>query len=149
VGDLVPLGLWIEIARGFYEKTVHRNDVLQSMKGRIVTTATEDQEKVVLKIYEVHRPMIVHNRYLGSLELEISKKKRGEVEVVVVFEIYDQYRLIVRAKERAGEKKARVVFDGSTFSQQRSEEVEEVRRLTEEFWEAARKEKEQAITENR
>jgi molecular chaperone DnaK (HSP70) len=92
---VLPLSVGIETAGGFYTKVIPRNSVIPTRKTKTLLTATDNQEKVVLKIYEGERPMVKYNRYLGSLELDGMKKKRGEVDIEIAFEVNIEFGLVV------------------------------------------------------
>jgi len=58
------------------------------------------------------------------------------VEVEVAFEMVDGFNLVVIVKERGGGREARLVFDERTFPHGRSEEIDKVIRISNEFYEA-------------
>lgn len=112
--DVLPLGVGIETAGGFFTKLIQRNTVVPAEKSRIFTTANHNQEKVVLKIYEGERVMAKNNKMLGMLALDgLPKKKMGEVEIVVTFEADAEGRLVVFVKEKESGREESMVFDRS------------------------------------
>jgi heat shock protein 5 len=148
--EVLSLSLGVETAGGFYTKVIPRYSVIPTRKTQRLLTVIDNQEKVILKIYEGERPMVKHNRFLGSLELGgISQKNRAEVEIDIAFEVYDEFGLTVIAKEEGSEKEARIVFDDRVLLNQRRLEVDEVVMEAEKFYEADLQEKDKAITENR
>jgi molecular chaperone DnaK (HSP70) len=131
--DVVPLSRGVETVGGFFTKILRRNTVIPARKALIFSTVSENQEKVVLKIYSGERAMVKDNKLLGTLELDgLLKKSLGEVEIEVLFEMNPDFSLTVIAKEKAGGTEAQVVFDDGNVTFE-TMEVDEMLQDAEKF----------------
>ena len=152
--DLVPLSLGIETAGGFFTRMIPRNYWVPITKTRTFVNAHDNQEKVLLKIYEGDREFVKDNKLLGSLELELDrarKKMTGEVEVEVAFVFDWELGLSVTAWGKGAEviEGVNIGFGVPLLPHERAEEVEGVLRDMEEFYEMDLREKAVAIEEKR
>ncbi|KAI9735404.1 MAG: ATPase with role in protein import into the ER [Claussenomyces sp. TS43310] len=125
IGELTRLSLGIEASGGNFTKLISRNTVIPTCKTRDLSTATDNQEKVVIKVLEGERVMASKNRLLGILELTgLSLKPRGIPEIEVVFELNPDEILTVVAREKGGGKEATLVI--TDVDRSKWEEVETI-----------------------
>jgi molecular chaperone DnaK (HSP70) len=115
--DVTFLSLGIETQGGGFEKVIQRGTVIPTVKMRVITTMMDEQEKAVIIVLEGERLVASKNRMLGRLELNgLPKRRKGEVEIEVMFEVDSDGVLTIAAVEREREEKAKVVvmldFDG-------------------------------------
>lgn len=124
--EVMPLSVGFSLANGLVVKVVPRNTVIPTRKSRTITTVRDDQEKIVLHMYEGERPLLSQNRQLGSLVIDdIPLAPAGVPRFEVSFELDADGRLSVMATEKGdGEGERREVkwlaenqlgFDGKTL----------------------------------
>ena len=146
--DVLALSIGIETAGGVFTKLIQRNTVVPTQKSRIFSTVTDSQPTVVLNIYEGERGMVANNKLLGTIELELITRKKGIVNVEVLFEVDAEYKLTVLMEEKeSGVVKKVVVGEvtgGAEFWWGQEEEIEQVIREAEEFYEEDMKARERA-----
>lgn len=98
--DITGLSLGFETANGVFQRLIPRNSVTPTRKYLNVTTAVDNQSKIVLRIMEGERLMAADNKLFGTLELGgMEVRKAGEPIVEVVFEIDANMILRVTARE--------------------------------------------------
>jgi molecular chaperone DnaK (HSP70) len=108
--DVTFLSLGIETQGGGFEKVIQKGTAIPTVKMRVITTMMDEQEKVVIIVFEGESLVASKNRVLGRLELNgLPKRRKREVEIEVMFEVDFDGVLTVVALERESEKKAKVV----------------------------------------
>jgi molecular chaperone DnaK (HSP70) len=76
--DLARLLLGISTSNGIFAKLIPRNPHIPTRKSQILSTATDDQSKVVLQMLEGERLIASKNNcQLGAVEKSVSLKKDG------------------------------------------------------------------------
>mmetsp|Transcript_9169 Transcript_9169/g.22561 ORF Transcript_9169/g.22561 Transcript_9169/m.22561 type:complete len:643 (+) Transcript_9169:361-2289(+) len=97
--DLAPLNIGLETHGGIMTGIIKRGEALPRKNVEMkLCTVTDDQEAVLVQIYEGARPMAKDNRLLGRILLDgIPRKPRGQ-EVSVVFSLEKSGTLTVAVK---------------------------------------------------
>eukprot|EP00494_Astrolonche_serrata_P033487 UN33756 len=98
--DVLPLSIGIAIHGSIMDKVVSRNETIPHTCKSIFTTYEDDQESVLIKLYEGERAKVTDNRLLGGFVLEgIPKAPAGEPQIEICFVIDENGILTVTAKD--------------------------------------------------
>jgi len=96
--DVTPLSLGIETEGGIFAKIIERNTAVPTSKGRIFTTAKDNQGQVDIHVLQGERLLASDNISLGNFELsDIPHGRRGEPQIEVTFHLDVNGILQVRA----------------------------------------------------
>src|SRR5438093_728197 len=86
--DVTPLSLQVGVAGGLSEPVIGRNTPVPIEQTRTFTTARDDQQSVVIRVYQGESREAKENQLLGQFEFSnFQRGARGEVEIDVTFEI--------------------------------------------------------------
>lgn len=99
--DVCPYTLGIETSvqagagyqSGHYLPIIERNTVVPVSRSRVVSTLSDNQKQVVVKIYQGESRLVSNNIFLGELEIPVPPRKAGEVSLDVRF-TYDNNGLL-------------------------------------------------------
>jgi molecular chaperone DnaK len=99
--DVTPLSLRIGVAGGLAEEVIERNTPVPIEQTRTFTTFQDDQESVVIRVYQGEEREAEGNELLGQFEFSGFKKApRGSVNIDVTFEINADGIVSVTARDR-------------------------------------------------
>jgi len=145
--DVTPLTLGVEILGGLREPLIERNTTIPTKKGKNFTTASDYQTAVTIHIVQGERPMAADNVSLGMFNLDgIPPAPRGVPQIEVTFDIDANGILNVNAKDLATGKQQGITITATTKLSK--EEIEKLKKQSEEFAEQDRKKKEEAELRN-
>ena len=145
--DVTPLTLGIEVLGGVREPLIERNTTIPTSKGKVFTTAADNQTSVTIHVVQGERPMASDNVSLGSFNLnEIPPAPRGVPQIEVKFDIDANGIINVTATDTATKKDAKITIESS--SKLSPDEIEKLRQDAEKFSAEDEKKKETVQTKN-
>lgn len=98
--DVTPLSLGIETMGGIFSKIIDRNTTVPTKKTQLFSTAVDDQDTVIVKVFQGENELTKNNNLLGQFELTgIPKAKRGVPKIEVSFDIDANGIVNVSAKD--------------------------------------------------
>ncbi|GAB4574422.1 MAG: molecular chaperone DnaK [Anaerolineae bacterium] len=98
--DIAPLSLGIRKEGGLVETFIPRNTPMPCTETRIVTTAEDNQTRVVIAVYQGERPLAEGNRLLAKFALDnIPPAPRGVPKIEVTFTLDQSGVLTVSARD--------------------------------------------------
>jgi molecular chaperone DnaK len=118
--DVTPLSLSVETVGGYCDVIIARNTPVPCDRTRVFVTAKNYQRVVKIRVAQGESARFGDNVQLGELELSgLREGLRGDVEIVVTFEIDSDGILQVRAKDSGTghEAKAQLRLKGLEGSQ--------------------------------
>ena len=140
--DVTPLTLGIETLGGVREPLIERNTTIPTSKGKVFTTAADNQTAVTIHVVQGERPMAADNVSLGSFNLtDIPPAPRGVPQIEVKFDIDANGIINVTAKDLGTQKEAKITIESNTKLSE--SEIEKLREDAEKFADedAAKKER--------
>ena len=145
--DVTPLTLGIEVLGGVREPLIERNTTIPTSKGKVFTTAADNQTSVTIHVVQGERPMAADNVSLGSFNLnEIPPAPRGVPQIEVKFDIDANGIINVTATDTATKKDAKITIESN--SKLSPDEIEKLRQDAEKFSAEDEKKKEAVQTKN-
>src|SRR5690606_38547537 len=145
--DVTPLTLGVEVLGGLKEALIERNTTIPTKKSKVFTTAADYQTAVTIHVVQGERPMAADCVSLGMFNLSgIPPAPRGVPQIEVTFDIDANGILNVSAKDLATQKEAKITITANNKLSQ--DEIEKLKRESEQFAEADRKKKEEAEVRN-
>jgi molecular chaperone DnaK len=145
--DVTPLTLGVEVLGGLKEPLIERNTTIPTKKSKVFTTAADYQTAVTIHVVQGERPMASDCVSLGMFNLSgIPPAPRGIPQIEVTFDIDANGILNVTAKDLATSKEAKITITANTKLSK--DEIEKLKKESEQFAEADKKKKEEAEIRN-
>ena len=145
--DVTPLTLGVEVLGGIKEPLIERNTTIPTKKSKVFTTAADYQTAVTVHVVQGERSMAADCVSLGMFNLSgIPPAPRGVPQIEVAFDIDANGILNSTARDLATQKEAKITITAN--NKLSKDEIERLKRDSEQFADADKKKKEEAEIRN-
>lgn len=106
--DVTPLSLGVEVKGGLFERIIPRNTTVPTRESKVFTTAEDEQDHVVIRVFQGERDVAEENVFLDEFRLTgIPPAQAGRPNIEVSFSIDKDGIVDVSAREEStGEEKS-------------------------------------------
>lgn len=139
--DVTPLSLGIETLGGVFTRLIDRNTTIPTSKGKVFSTAADNQTSVDIHVLQGERDMARYNKTLGRFQLtDIPPAPRGMPQIEVTFDIDANGIVNVSAKDKGTGNEQNITIKSSSGLS--DEEIEKMVHEAEEHAEEDKKRRE-------
>ena len=137
--DVVSLSKGIETVGGVFTPIIKRSTTMPTQKSQIFSTNQDNQQSVIISVFEGERSMVVNNFLLGKFELSgIPPAPRGVPQIEVNFQVDSDGILQVTASDKASGNSEKVTITENN----RDLSLEDIERMVEEAAQYAKEDQE-------
>jgi len=101
--DRLALSFGVEIEDGKYAKLIEKGSIIPIKKESFFTTQEDDQDYIIINIYQGEHHYIKDNYFCGSFKIQIEPRKKCVPKILVSAEINPDGILIISAKDGKNE----------------------------------------------